>query len=1181
MRKNFILLGALMLILKVSGQAQTTEAIQTARQYLGNHQQAWQLETDDIAQMRVSDAYTSAHNGVTHVYMVQQHNGIDVDDATYNVNIQDGEVLIAFEHMVRDVASRVSGDVQISPTQAIAKVVNHYGEEVRGPIQVKEQKGEHAAVFYGGAHSHIDMPVRKIYTPGRNGEYSLAYEVIIEPSNGHEMYSVKVNAENGKIMNEVSLSAHCAFPDNFLAGYTCSDETDEMVMSPLPNSGDGAKYNVVPIPFESPNHGDRQVVVDPADAEASPYGWHDFDGVAGHESTTTHGNNVHAFADRDGDLQDNELVVDGGDTLVFNFPFDQSLEPEDYQEAAVTNLFYMNNVMHDFTYHYGFDEISGNFQSTNYTSLGAGGDEVNAHSQFGASTATPPTNNAVFGTPPDGGSGRMRMYIWTGAGANQLLSVDHPSDVAGTYNTSTTTDWGQTITNEPVTGEVYFVDDGTAQPTQGCNSLVNASQLEGKIAMIDRGSCEFGRKALNAEEAGAIGFIICNFEEGLVNMGAGAVGGQVTIPGVFIANSDCQRIRAFAGDGLVVTLVNLADTSGPQNRSGSFDNGVIAHEYGHGISNRLTFGPGNVGCLNNYDHDFDGTPEDGEQMGEGWSDFFTLVTSVKPGDTPEKIRGIGTYAQDQDTNGLGIRPFPYTVDMSINPMTYDDIAFYSVPHGIGSVWCTMLWDLYWALTERYGFDPDLYTGTGGNNLAIQLVMDGMKMQPCHPSFTDGRDAILAADRALTGGANQKLIWEVFARRGLGFSATAGEEQFRLDGSEAFDVRPDAISSVKLYKEMTPTIEAGDVIDVTLTVHNHKSEAATSAMLSDVIPDEASFVPGSASHSVQEQGDMLMFDLGTVAAGDSMTVTYQLQTSTGRPSEQFFVDDMEEGSVNWAVLSDEGTEIWQLQDFNVNSGTNAWGVASLEENTDVSLVNIDPIEVSGDQPVLSFFHSFDTERFYDAGILQISSDGGFSWQTVPEDQMVRQGYSGKIPFSLFAFQRIRGWFGQSQTFVRTFVDLSDYVGEEVQFRWRYGSDDNTAQIGWFIDDVEVMDAFTYNSEACFTSTEGDDACSEAPQWGTIVESGVVSSSRDIVKDNSAIRVYPNPAQRQVTVEIDNSEFDEYTIELISYTGEVVRNQRATGTGTTRVRMNVQDVVPGMYFVKVTSDDRQSVVKLVVD
>jgi len=89
----------------------------------------------------------------------------------------------------------------------------------------------------------------------------------------------------------------------------------------------------------------------------------------------------------------------------------------------------------------------------------------------------------------------------------------------------------------------------------------------------------------------------------------------------------------------------------------------------------------------------------------------------------------------------------------------------------------------------HGYNPNVYESwnTGGNNLAIQLVIDGMKLQPCSPGFINGRDAILQADMNLTGGANQCHIWKAFAKRGLGFSATQGSNTSVTDGTEAFDL----------------------------------------------------------------------------------------------------------------------------------------------------------------------------------------------------------------------------------------------------------------------------------------------------------------------------------------------------------------------------------------------------------
>ncbi|HSH03120.1 MAG TPA: M36 family metallopeptidase, partial [Anaerolineae bacterium] len=162
------------------------------------------------------------------------------------------------------------------------------------------------------------------------------------------------------------------------------------------------------------------------------------------------------------------------------------------------------------------------------------------------------------------------------------------------------------------------------------------------------------------------------------------------------------------------------------------------------------------------------------------------------GDLGSDARGIGTYLFGQPPNGPGIRPNPYSTDFGVNNRTYSALPGLAVPHGVGFLWATMVWEMNWELIangSQSGLDPDIFNGTGGNNLTTQLVMDGMKLQPCSPGFVDGRNAILQADVNLTGGANQCVIWAAFARRGLGFSASQGSSGSTGDGTEAFDMPP--------------------------------------------------------------------------------------------------------------------------------------------------------------------------------------------------------------------------------------------------------------------------------------------------------------------------------------------------------------------------------------------------------
>jgi hypothetical protein len=325
------------------------------------------------------------------------------------------------------------------------------------------------------------------------------------------------------------------------------------------------------------------------------------------------------------------------------------------------------------------------------------------------------------------------------------------------------------------------VDDNTGgastDPNDACDSLTNSAAIAGNIAILFRGNCEFGNKVLTVQNAGAIAVIVVNNAgTAPISMGPGSAGGLVTIPSVMVSQA--------VGDALITSLragnvINVALTNtGVINKDGSLDNGVVAHEYGHGISTRLTGGALNSSCLGND-----------EQMGEGWSDWFGMVITIEPGDTGADRRGIGTYVTNQSTTGRGIRNFPYSINRSINPVTYASTnnTQFSRPHGVGSIWATMLWDLTWRFIDDYGFDPDVYNGTGGNNIVMQLIMDSLKLQPCSPGFIDGRDAILEADRLANNGVNRDRIWAVFAGRGLGLSATQGDSDDRFDQVEAFDI----------------------------------------------------------------------------------------------------------------------------------------------------------------------------------------------------------------------------------------------------------------------------------------------------------------------------------------------------------------------------------------------------------
>jgi PA domain/LVIVD repeat len=103
--------------------------------------------------------------------------------------------------------------------------------------------------------------------------------------------------------------------------------------------------------------------------------------------------------------------------------------------------------------------------------------------------------------------------------------------------------FGPALTAAGITGTVVLSNDGVGTATDACESLVGFPA--GSIAVVDRGTCEFGLKALNAQNAGAVGVIVANNAPGIPGtMGAGLVGHLVTIPAVQVSQADGAIIKS-------------------------------------------------------------------------------------------------------------------------------------------------------------------------------------------------------------------------------------------------------------------------------------------------------------------------------------------------------------------------------------------------------------------------------------------------------------------------------------------------------------------------------------------------------------------------------------------------------------------------------------------------------------
>lgn len=483
--------------------------------------------------------------------------------------------------------------------------------------------------------------------------------------------------------------------------------------------------------------------------------------------------------------------------------------------------------------------------------------------------------------------------------------------------------------------------------------------------------------------------------------------------------------------------------NGNPQKDGDVDNGIVLHEFSHGISNRLTGGPSQAGCLGNQ-----------EQMGEGWSDFYSLMAThdwatANINDGFSKPRGIGTYATGAPVTGVGIRPRRYTTNMAVNEITYANLPSQVAPHGVGFVWCTMLWDMTWEIIQQAGINPNLFNaaGTGGNTIALKLVTEAMKLQVCSPGFIDGRNAILQADQILYGGQYRCVIIAAFARRGLGFDASQGSSSSKADGVAGFST---VESNLSLIQTVTQQLEG---LNVTYTnkIAAGPCSAITNYLLTDTLPSTVTYVSGGTYNA----GNRVVSFAVNIAAGQSVDYSFTVKVNNGTwfPTANL-IDEKLPGTgipAGWVTASINANN-FTVASSQSQSAPNAFFGLNAGSATDFNVATTTQIPMGAIAPTLYFWHNYNTEDGWDGGVVEISTNNGSSWTDLGANMTVN-GYNGSMGTGSNNPIGGRAAFtGNSNGFIRTTVSLAAYANQNALFRFRAGSDDNTAISGWYIDDI---------------------------------------------------------------------------------------------------------------------------------
>ena len=378
--KNFFIDGSSL----SAPQSDTADNI--ARGFIREHAQLFTLPDAAVAALRLQNEDND--RGTTFLNYSQTVAGIKVFEGLVQVAInKNGEVLSVREGFL------ITGQkVKLRPTLSeelgIAKAFEHAGRTVMPSFvetnaRASQSESSTFANPLGAQFEDVlsDLNVVRVGDTAR-----LAWHVYAEVG-PDEWYELLVDAHNGELLLRHNLYV---------------------------SEAQGTVY------IEAPDKGARQLVSFVGDTTINTAaGWM---GTA----TVTTGNNVEAYLDTNADNApdaNNGTGLSSGHAFAanqdFTFPFSTTVDPRTQQAAVVTNLFYYNNIMHDFSYRLGFTETARNFQTNNYGRGGTGNDSVRAEAQDGSGT-----NNANFATPPDGQRPRMQQYLFTSPNPDRDSSMD-------------------------------------------------------------------------------------------------------------------------------------------------------------------------------------------------------------------------------------------------------------------------------------------------------------------------------------------------------------------------------------------------------------------------------------------------------------------------------------------------------------------------------------------------------------------------------------------------------------------------------------------------------------------------------------------------------------------------------------------------------------------------------------
>jgi extracellular elastinolytic metalloproteinase len=218
----------LLMIFSVGLSAQNREIVQ---QFLDNKKVELELSSSDISNWVIYDEYRSENIGVTHVYIRQAHQGIEVYNAVANFNIKDAAVFSMGNRLEANISKRInSTKPKLTPEDAILKAATQLNL-IANEVVLVETKNDKQFIFAASTLSLENIPVKLMFQPMPEGEIRLVWDMSIYQTDKQHWWSLRIDALSGEILDKVDWVLKCDFG-------TCGHQWHHPTKRPIPTTED-------------------------------------------------------------------------------------------------------------------------------------------------------------------------------------------------------------------------------------------------------------------------------------------------------------------------------------------------------------------------------------------------------------------------------------------------------------------------------------------------------------------------------------------------------------------------------------------------------------------------------------------------------------------------------------------------------------------------------------------------------------------------------------------------------------------------------------------------------------------------------------------------------------------------------------------------------------------------------